>query len=163
MSDKKKKRFLDKLERIEEAQREFEKERKKAVIHCAHQNEKGKLKIRPINEKGDYECKYCRVVFNMNTISQADIKDACETLHNAIQQIRAFSDAEDDEKLVRLLGELDFNLQETGELYDRIVNMYGKNKNKNKKNKNFRDKDDFGSYGVGAISFIGGGGNKGKK
>jgi hypothetical protein len=54
-----------------------------------------------------------------------------------------------------VLGELDFNLQETAELYDRIVNAYGKNK-KNKKKK-YNDRDDFGSYGVGSISFIGGG------
>jgi hypothetical protein len=155
MGEKKKKNFLSKLERINEAQKEFEKERKKVIIHCAHQNDSGKLKIKPINEKGDYECKYCHVEFNMNTIQENDIKDACKTLHNAIQQIRSFSDSEDDAKLITVLGELDFNLQETAELYDRIVNAYGKNK-KNKKKK-YNDRDDFGSYGVGSISFIGGG------
>jgi hypothetical protein len=74
MGEKKKKNFLSKLERINEAQKEFEKERKKVIIHCAHQNDSGKLKIKPINEKGDYECKYCHVEFNMNTIQENDIR-----------------------------------------------------------------------------------------
>jgi len=151
-----KRKFVEKIARIKELQKEAEKERRKAIIECAHQNEKGKLKIHPVNEKGDYECKYCEEQFNMNSISRSNIEDAIETMHNAIQQIRCFSDPEDDAKLVRLLGELDFNMQEVGELYERIVNLYGKNKKKNRGDK-YKDHDSFGSYGASSLSFIGGG------
>lgn len=156
-----KKLLMQKMDKIKELEREVKKEKRKAIVECAHQNEKGKLKIHPVNEKGDYKCKFCEEEFNMNAISRAEIEDAVSTIHNAIQQIRCFSDPESDAKLIKLLGELDFNLQETGELYDRIVNALGKNKGNKKGGKRYdNDKDSFGSYGSGSLSFIGGGKRK---
>ena len=148
--------FRDKLNQIEQASREMEKERKKIVVECAHQNEKGKLKIYPIGENGMYQCKYCKAKFNMMPIPTSTLGDALETVHNAIQQIRCLSDVNEDYKMIKLLGSLDFNLQETQELYTRIVSVYGNGhtKNKNKKNKN--REDGFGGYGSGQLSFIGG-------
>jgi coenzyme F420-reducing hydrogenase beta subunit len=154
----KKNLFRDKLSKMEQVRRELEKEQKKLVVECSHQNEKGKLKIYQINEQGEYQCKYCKQTFNMDPLSQADIKAATKIMHDAIQQVRCYSDPTEDEKLIRLLGELDFNLSETAELYERVASTYGKgNGKKNKKNKNKGDGNDFGAYGAGQLSFIGGG------
>jgi uncharacterized Zn-finger protein len=151
--------FKDKLAKIEQVRKEMEKERKKIVVECAHQNEKGKLKIYPVNEKGEYECKYCKARFNMNPITETELETALKTAHDAIQQIRCYSDIDEDDKLIRLLGELDYNLLETEELYKRVANVYGRGNGK-KKNKNKNRNDDFGTYGSQSLSFIGGGGKR---
>lgn len=152
MSKKKKNLLKEKLKKIEKVRREMEKERKKIVVECSHQNEKGKLKIYPVNEHGEYECKYCKTRFNMNPISSADLREAVKTLHDAIQQIRCYSDIDEDENLIIMLGELDYNLQETVELYDRTRALFGRGSGK----KSRKEDDDFGAYGSGALSFIGG-------
>jgi hypothetical protein len=90
----------------------------------------------------------------MNKLVDKEIDAAVKTLHDAIQQIRCYSDINQDDKLIRLLGELDFNLQETSELYDRVVNVYGREQGQKKKKNR---EDDFGTYGSQALSFIGGG------
>jgi maltooligosyltrehalose synthase len=149
-----KKQFMDKLNKIEQIQREIQKEKKKVVVECSHQNEKGKLKIHPVNDSGEYECKYCKARFNMNKLSEKEINGAVKMLHDAIQQIRCYSDMNQDDKLIRLLGELDFNLQETSELYDRVVNVFGREQGQKKKK---HREDDFGTYGSQSLSFIGGG------
>jgi hypothetical protein len=151
--------FKNKLAKMQQVRQELEKESKRIVVECSHQNEKGKLKIRAVSNNGDYECKYCGAKFNMNPISRNTLADATETLHNAIQQIRCYSDIHSDAKLIHALGEIDYNIGETGELYDRVTNVYGKgNGNKKKKNKNRGDGGgQFGSYGSGSLSFINGG------
>ena len=149
---KKKNAFKEKLKTIEQVRRQMEKERKKIVVECAHQNDKGKLKIYPVNEFGEYECKYCKTRFNMNPIPSAELDEAIKTIHDAIQQISCYSDIDEDDKLIRLLGELDFNLQETAELYERVVSVYGRGTGKKK----HKDEYEFGAYGTGALSFIGG-------
>jgi type III secretion system FlhB-like substrate exporter len=155
--NKQKSMFREKLNKIEQVRKEIEKEKKKIVVECAHQNEKGKLKIHSVNEHGEYECKYCKQRFNMDPIKEVKLTDAIKTVHDAIQQIRCYSNIEEDTKLIRLLGELDFNIQETQELYSRVVNVFGKGNGK-KKDKNNKNRDDnYGSYGSGPISFIGGG------
>jgi hypothetical protein len=155
----KKNLFRDKLDKMDQVRRELEKEHKKLIVECPHQNEKGKLKISQVNEHGEYECKFCKQRFNMDPLTQTDIKAAQKILHDAIQQIRCYSEPESDDKLIRLLGELDYNLSETSELYERVVSVYGRG-NGNKKNKN-KNKDrggnDMGGYGTGQLSFIGGG------
>lgn len=146
--------FKEKMAKMEQVRRELEKEKKKMAVQCAHQNDKGKLKIYAVNEHGEYECKYCHQRFNMNPISESELRESLKVAHDAIQQIRCYSDIEEDEKLIRLLGELDYNLQETSELYQRVLSMYGRGNGKKKKNKN---RDDFGNYSSGQLSFIGGG------
>lgn len=159
-NNKQKSLFREKLNKIEQVRKEIEKEKKKIVVECAHQNEKGKLKISAVNEHGEYECKYCKQRFNMDPIKDGQLAGAIKVVHDAIQQIRCYSDIEEDTKLIRLLGELDFNIQETQELYSRVVNVFGKgngNKKDKNKNKNRDNNDNFGGYGSGPISFIGGG------
>lgn len=160
----KKNLFRDKVNKIEQVRKELEKERKKIVVECAHQNEKGKLKIFPVNEHGEYECKYCKARFNMEPIKEGRLHESIKTVHDAIQQIRCYSDIDRDDKLIRVLGELDYNLQETEELYKRTTDHFGRGNGKNKnKNKDKNRGDDFGGYGSGNISFIGGGGGKGRR
>jgi len=162
-NNKHKSLFREKLNRIQEAQKQMEKETKKVLVECAHQNEKGKLKIYPVNEHGEYECKYCKQRFNMDIIKEHILDGSIKVVHDAIQQIRCHSDAEEDAKLIRLLGELDFNIQETKELYTRVVTVYGKgkgNKDKRNKNRNNENNDGYGSYGSGPLSFISSGGGK---
>lgn len=149
-----------KMSQIAEINRTAQMEVRKFQIACSHQNEKGKLKIKPISDNNDYQCKYCGTQFNMNKISKADLTSAAKTIHDAIQQVRSFADPDTDEKRITLLGELDYNLQESVELYERTYDAYGngqgRNKNKGKnKNKN-RDDNDLGSYGM-ALDFMGGG------
>lgn len=151
--------FREKMSKIEKIRKDTEKELKKIVVDCAHQNEKGKLKIHPVGNPadGNYECKYCKTRFNMNPIKDAELDTAIEIVHDAIQQIRCFSDYREDEKLIRLLGELDFNMQETKELYTRAISVYGRGNGKKKDKKNRNNDSDFGNYGSGPISFISGG------
>jgi hypothetical protein len=85
----------------------------------------------------------------MNLIEKSNLLNAVQVIHNAIQQIRALNEIDEDKKILKYLGEMDFNIQELSELYDRIVAVYGKNKKKKR-----RDDDDIGSYGVGALEFI---------
>lgn len=148
--------FKNKLDKMEQIRRQIEKESKKIVVECSHQNEKGKLKIHPINDRGDFECKYCKSRFNMNQIHRDTIDEAINVLHNVIQQTRCFSDIEEDDKIIRLLGELDYNLQETGELYERVRAAYGRNGGNKKKKKKHDSGDNFGSYAGGNLSFLGG-------
>lgn len=151
---KKRKQYLDKLAKIQQIEREVEKEKKKIVVECSHQNEKGKLKIEPIGDHGEFMCKICKVEFNMEKLPTETIEDASKILHDAIQQIRCYSDADRDSRLIRLLGELDYNLAETAELYQRVVNVY--TRDKGKKNKNNKRNEGFGSFGTGGgLSFIG--------
>lgn len=158
MGKKSGKLFKEKINRIEQARKAMEKESKRLVVECSHQNENGKLKLYPVSDHGDYECKYCHTRFNMNKINFNDLKSSIEVVHNAIQQIRCYSDSdsEKDAQLIRVLGELDFNVHEVAELYDRIVRVYGKGNGK-KKHHNRDSNDGFGGFGSAAsISFIGG-------
>jgi len=111
------------------------------------------LKIKPIDERGNFKCKDCSTEFNMNPIIREDLKRAIQILHDAIQQIRCFADPDEDGKMIRLLGEADFNNEEIQRLYARTLDAYSKNRKKDKFGD--RDRDNFGSYGTGAISFIG--------
>lgn len=152
----KKKDFMKKLEGLAEAKKQIKEEQKKLVVECAHQNANGKLKLYPVNDRGDFKCKYCEAVFNMNPKKKEELEKAVNTIHDAIQQIRCFSDVEEDAKTIKVLGEVDFNLSTSIELYERIVNAFSKNGKKKKKNHNNHNNDSFGSYGSNSLSFIGG-------
>lgn len=142
--------FEEDLAAIREEKRKIEKKERKIMIRCSHQSRKGKLKIEPIDEKGNYRCRKCGAVFNMNKISEGTLEDASNILVNALQQVRCFADVEDDYDLIKLLGDLIYNLKETNHLYRRMVDLYDKgNKKKHK-----REYEDFGRYGTGALSFM---------
>jgi transcription elongation factor Elf1 len=154
MGDKDKDRFKKKglmldLEKVDDELKSVQRRRKEILVRCNHQNANKKLKLIPLNDRGDFKCKICHQTFNMNLIEKSNLLNAVQVIHNAIQQIRALNEIDEDKKILKYLGEMDFNIQELSELYDRIVAVYGKNKKKKR-----RDDDDIGSYGVGALEFI---------
>lgn len=151
--DKKKKSdIFTNITNLEKAQKELDKEKAKIAIPCSHTNDKGKIKVEFL--KGNLaRCKKCGAKFDFGIISEDELDRAVRTIHNAINQIKAMSDdPEREEKVIRSLGELDFNLKETKTLYLKTIAEFGKGKKKKNKNN-----DQFGSYGAGAVEFIGGG------
>lgn len=136
-----------------EEKKKLEKKMNKVKIPCSHTNDKGKIKVEFL--KGTLaRCKKCDCVFDFGRIEFDDLDNAVETIHNAINQIKALSnDPEKESNVIRELGSMDYNLAEMSELYKRTITKYGKggkNKNKNKEN------NSFGSYGAGNINFING-------
>lgn len=141
---------------IAKRRKEIEKEERLIKTQCCHQNHKGKLTVFPIGNKGEYKCSVCGEEFNMNPISSNELKTAINVVHNAIQQCRSFADADEEAKIIKALGETDYNLTYVlDSLYRKTINHYAKASGgkKNKKNNN-RD-DDFGSYGNGSFSSFG--------
>ena len=145
---KNKDKFENKRSILEE-QRILEKKLRKLKIPCSHTNNKGKLKVDFINGTLA-ECKKCGAKFDFGQIELKDLDKAIMVVHNAVNQIKAFSnDPESERGIIIQLGEIDYNLSELRELYKRAVNSYSKNNNK-KKNKS---DDGFGSYGISNIGF----------
>ena len=142
------KELKERIQAIEEEIRKAKRAKDKLLIDCAHQSKKGKLKL--INISGDmYKCKFCDVKFSLQPVSQAKLEDAIKVLHNVIQQIRSFSDQEKDVKLIRHLGEIDFNLTELPDIYSAIMSQYKKD-SKDRKD----DDDDIGFTGLRSLSFV---------
>lgn len=135
-----------------EEQKKLQKKIAKIRIPCSHTTAKGKLKVDFIN--GAYcECKNCGTKFDFEQIELKDLEDAILTVHNAINQIKAFTNnPDDDRRIIITLGDLDYNLSEIKELYKRTTKEFGKGK----KNKKSYD-DSFGSYGASSINFVGSG------
>ena len=106
----KKKDLLMSKKEIAKIRKEAEKQERLIKTQCSHQNHKGKLTIRPIGRNGEYVCDVCGEEFNMNQISAQDLHAAITVVHNAIQQCRSFADEEDDAKIIKALGETDYNI-----------------------------------------------------
>lgn len=154
--EEKKKEFQSELTRIDELQRELDKERKKTVIKCNHRGHKGGLKLNHLG--GDqFECKICKTRFNTARLSDQQLMGAIDTVHNAIQQIRCFSNKAEDESLVKFFGEIDYNVMNLPELYRRVSTAFNRDGGGKKKNKH--QQDSWGSYGTQNLQFI----NQGKK
>ena len=147
MGKKNKLSINSKKKSIEQLQRELSRAKRRVFVECSHKSHKGKFKISPINEHGDYRCLLCHDEFNMNAIPREELRDAVITLHNAIQQIRLYAISE-DEKKIEELGNLDFQNQEILDIYmkamDQLKQMRGNRRSQY---------DDFGSYGSD-FSFI---------
>lgn len=156
-----KKQRLDNLDQIIEqrnaqwaAAEQFE---LKVKSECSHKKTTSdgrvKLSIEAIDKHGTYRCKRCGDTFNLTSIPEqgkGGLTEALSTVHNAIQQIRCFSDVrnEKDRKLSLELGSVDAVLARLPVVYNRTVTAYNTNrKKKNKKNKGKKqNKGGFGSY-----------------
>ena len=68
-------------------------------------------------------------------------------MKDMIQQIKCFSSAEEDEKLMKELGSMSCSLETILDLYNKCLKSIGK---KDKKKK----QDAFGSYGFQGMSFL---------
>lgn len=140
---------------IARRRKEIEKEERLIKTQCAHQNHKGRLTIHPIGNRGEYQCDICGEEFNIQPISSQELSAAINVVHNAIQQCRAFADVEEDLKIIKALGETDYNITYIlSPLYKKTTNQYGKGNGK-KKNKNKQREESFGSYGNGSFSSFG--------
>ena len=149
--------YADKKSLLEE-QRELEKKIAKMKIPCSHTSNKGKVKV-DFEANGLGKCKICGTKFRFDIIDLNDLDKAIMIVHNAINQVKVFSDDPNRErKVIIKLGELDYNLSELRELYKRASKDLGNGKKK----KNKSHDDQFGSYGTGNIGFVGGGKKKGK-
>lgn len=157
--DKKKKNdIFTNISNLEKAQKELDKEKAKIAIPCSHTNDKGKLKVEFL--RGHLaRCKRCGAKFDFAVVSDDDLDKAFMVVHNVLNQIKALSDDPvGEEKLIKSLGELDFNLKETKKLYRKTIEAAAKNNGNKKKNKNKGDQ--FGSYGASNVEFIANGKRK---
>lgn len=154
--NEKKKGFdcLDDITSLREAQKEITKKIEKAKIPCSHTNENGKIKIRFIREGStEVQCKRCNEIFDFKTISMDKLNDAIETIHDAINQVKALSDRpEEERKVIRRLGELDYDLKNFPDIYEGATSSFGKNKNKKKKKKN--NYNSIGAFGASNVSYL---------
>lgn len=146
--------FIDGIDDLKEAQKAIAKKIEKAKIPCSHTNENGKIKIRFLNEGNTkVQCKRCGSIFDFRTISMEDLRDAIGVIHNAINQIKALSDKPvEEKKLIKLLGEMDYNLINVEEIYENCTRSYNKHGNKKKKKKN--NYDSFGQFGASSVRYI---------
>lgn len=155
------KRTFEELSRVDDMLAKLHMEKQKIAVECSHQvYKKGKnewrLKLDFLDDRGTAECKICHVKFNIHPISQNEVLDAVETLHNVVQQVRAFSNPDKDAKTIRDLGLLDYNNQRLPEIYRRTLDTYSNRKKQKNNNKN--NGGGWGSYGTQNLSFMGGGG-----
>lgn len=141
---------------LQEEQKKIEKKLRKVKIPCSHTNSNGKLKVEFI--KGSLaRCKKCGTKFDFEFIPFEELERAQMILHNAVNQIKAFSDdPEREQAVINTLGDVDYNLFEIVELYKRTINAFGKHKNKKKKND-----DEFGAYGISSAINLSSGKKKG--
>lgn len=151
--DKKENSGFQTMKDIQEEQKRLEKKLRKVKIPCSHSNSNGKIKVEFI--KGTLaKCKKCGTKFDFEAIPFEELERAQMIMHNAVNQIKAFSDDPEKERaIIDTLGNFDYNSYEVVELYKRTINAFGKNKHKNK----HKNEDEFGAYGINsAINFSGG-------
>lgn len=153
--------YEEELNSLKSEEKKIERKRRELVAKCNHRKESnGKLKIESLGNNV-FECKICRTRFDATKIAEDDMNDAVDVLHNAIQQIRCFSDKTEDRELVEYYGKIDSSLQTLPETYHRLILLSSKD-NFNKKKKKHREPDSFGRYSNGSIDLLGfGGGNSG--
>lgn len=138
---------------LAEEKKRIEKKMARISIPCSHTNSKGKARFEFIGKGNLVKCKDCGIVFDFGVIDLDDLNRAVKIVKNAINQTKVMSDnPEKEEKVIKTLGELGYNLTEMQELYKRSVHNYkkGGKKKKNKKNNN-----DFGNYGFNGIDLLG--------
>lgn len=160
MSKKDKKKGNDQFQSmrdLQEEQKKIEKKLRKVKIPCSHSNSKGKIKVDFI--KGTLaKCKICGTRFDFEAIPFDELERAQMIMHNAVNQIKAFSDdPEKESSVINTLGDFDYNSFEIVELYKRTLNAFGKNNKNNKK----KHDDDFGAYGITNSISLNGGKKKG--
>lgn len=90
-------------------------------------------------KQGDCRCKHCHTEFNLAVISEKDMKNAIEIVHNMINQIKVFSGKHDKKKdlaYITELGRQDVQAMKLATVYSKLFLSKGKHKKKNKKKKN---------------------------
>ena len=148
--------YKDRMNEILESQRALDKQVRKMKVQCAHVNKNGKLKLTEVGN-GYFECDICGERFSLAPIDRHTLDAAVEVIHNAAQTIRCYSDAEQDRNLIVAIGELDYNVRELPDIYEKVSSAYTRNQGgkKRNKNKNRNQGGGFGQFGAGNVSFLG--------
>jgi transcription elongation factor Elf1 len=144
--------FEEQMSKLHKAEAELKRARKAALVQCSHQKKNGSLKVDFLGNSTEVKCKICGTRFDVEAINEREIKQAAKVIFNALQQIRSFSDREEDHERIEELGRIALNIEELPEYYLTMLGIFNtkkKNKNKNKK-KNNRDDQ----YGYGHRSFL---------
>lgn len=145
MSNKEK---LDQImNELEQAEKAAKKKRRELYASCNHKGKSGKLKIEPTDDKDVFRCKRCKQEFSLRKIKKNEAVSAAETINDMIQQIKCFSDSDDDDKLLKELGSLSCSLEMILDLYNKALKSVGK---KDKK----KNKDKYGNYGFTGMKFL---------
>ena len=132
------------MSELDSAEKLAKKKRRELYASCNHKGKSGKLKVEPTDEKDVFRCKRCKQEFNFRKIKKNEAVQAAETLNDMIQQIKCFSDSDNDDKLLKELGSLSCSLEMVLDLYNKALKSVGK---KDKKKK----KDQYGNYGFKGI------------
>lgn len=145
---------LSKLERDLAA---LKKKKAKMRVLCSHCYKNGKLAVSAVaRERGLYQCEKCGEVFHLELIKVDELQAAYAIFHDALNQIKCLADTDEtntiDRAIIQTVGELQYNLKESIELYDRLVLTTGSKKKKKKRN---REEEPSGSYGFSSISSFG--------
>ena len=135
------------MSELDSAEKLAKKKRRELYASCNHKGKRGKLKVEPTDEKDVFRCKRCKQEFSFRKIKKNEAVQAAETLNDMIQQIKCFSDSDDDEKLLKELGSLSCSLEMVLDLYNKALKSVGK---KDKKKK----KDQYGNYGFTGMKFL---------
>lgn len=145
--------FGDSIQDLKEAQKAITKKIEKAKIPCSHTNENGKLKVRFLDEGSTrVQCKRCGEIFDFKAYSMDTVNQSVRVLRDVINQIKALSDDPvKEKKLIRICGELIYNLETIPEAYEGIIKNFNKGGKKKKKN---RDYESFGQFGSGSVRYL---------
>lgn len=129
---------------LEQLRAAIKKQEQIIAMRCNHQKKNGDLNVRWINEQdGLVECKTCGDRFSMAIFDDKELKKAYNTLHSAIQQIRATTN-DDEGDIVENFGKVDYALRQIPEKYTNLIDALAKGK---KKKKNKGKKNNIGGYG----------------
>ena len=135
------------LEKLEKEKHALEMESRKIRSNCSHQK-KDRLNIVSIDSEANFRCKECGEKFNMRPVTEDLLRNSIKVVKDVINQIRCYSSADDDSKVLATVGSLSFNIEEVLTIYSRIRANYNKGR-KGKKRKYDNDGgDSIGSYGT---------------
>ena len=134
------------LSEVEEAERNYKRKKKELAASCDHKKKSGKLALDQV-DADIYRCKKCKQEFSLRKISRKEATKSAEVINDMIQQIKAFSNDDGDEKILKELGTVSCSLETILDLYNKCLKSIAK---KDKK----KNKDSFGNYGFQGMSFI---------
>lgn len=123
-------RLEEQTRSTQELRRELENKEREIAMSCSHSkpNRKGELRFTlQALHNGQYRCDQCGTKFSLSPVNHKELIAAVDTVHNALQQVRSFSDPYNDEAFIRELGRTDYNIQNLDTYYGRALQSYSGN------------------------------------
>jgi transcription elongation factor Elf1 len=125
MSDKKE--FQKAKARLEDEVRRTKSLLKELESHCTHQKKNGRLDLSIVDaEKNIFKCNQCGALFSIAIRPKDEIIDAVDVIRDAVNQIKALSSDEHDDKFIKRLGSLLADIEEVPVLYVKLILERGK-------------------------------------